>query len=158
MKEIRRYIIFILLISFILIIFICNSKFTFSKYHKKVFGRGVGEIATPIFLINYGENVNITNEKMENIYYFSVRNFREEQISQVSMKYKIEIQNTLKDIQIRLYKGEEEISLNEGKTDFIQLDTNKKEDKYKMEVIYKGDLQTRQIGKIGLNVYAEQII
>lgn len=138
------------------IVYVCNSKLTFSKYFGKIIGRGVGEIAAPIFHIEYGENVSVTSQNTESMYFFSVKNFDGINNSQVDMKYQIMIENSLQDIDIKLFKEEEEISLQDGKTDFIEFNKEAKQDNYKMLISYNGSIQKVQQGQIKLNIYAEQ--
>ena len=67
------------------------------------------EIAKPILSVEEGKNVEITEENRIVYYEFSIKNFKEESVSDISFWYTIEIISSLKDIEVeyKLEKSED---------------------------------------------------
>ena len=74
------------------------------------------EIAKPILSVEEGKNVEITEENRIVYYEFSIKNFKEESVSDISFWYTIEIISSLKDIEVELYADEENVQINDLKT------------------------------------------
>ena len=80
-------------------------------------------------------------------YTFEVRNFKEEELNEVEMEYYIEIvSHTDEAINFKLFRGEEQISLNNNKTEKIKLTKEEKQThSYCLEITY--DKTKGEIGK-----------
>ena len=96
--------------------------------------KGTAEIAEPIFEVENDEMIKQEINKESNIekYSFSVRNYKEneERVSEVDLKYQIEIINEGEGFPVKVVlreKNKQEDILNEkGKTEKILMDKNKK--------------------------------
>jgi hypothetical protein len=127
MKNIKQYIlkpyIFILGIA-IMLGFICN--FTFSKYHKAIYGAGGANIAKPVINIEKDEVKEFEMYKggKEIEYDFSVSNFKNNILSEVDFEYIISIEETAENFPVQyslLNDKNEEIKLDNNKTEKILL-------------------------------------
>ena len=95
------------------------------------------EIAKPILSVEEGKNVEITEENRIVYYEFSIKNFKEESVSDISFWYTIEIISSLKDIEVELYEDEENVQITDLKTNpiFIQ-NYEKVEQDYRLKITY----------------------
>lgn len=95
-------------------------------------------MATPIFIVEGKETTKINNINNIGYYEFSIKNFNENQISEIGFFYTIEIiSNIDENIQFELYNEEKTIALNNLKTEKLSITGNKKiEQKYKLKIIY----------------------
>ena len=115
------------------------------------------EIANPILNIEEGECVEITEENRTAYYEFSVENFKEESVSDISFWYTIEIISSLKDVEVELYTNEENIPIIDFKTNPIFISNCKKvKQDYKLKITYKGDNTSEISEKIKIKIEAEQ--
>lgn len=122
---------------------------TFSKYNKsnsKVF---FAKIAEPIFIVNGNSEINIDKYNTVNNYTFSIKNFINDDISDVSLKYKINI--------IADEKVEYELLLNNflkinENTEFTLNKAVKTERKYTLKIYSPEDYS----GNVKINVLAYQ--
>lgn len=94
-------------------------------------------------------------------YEFSIKNFKESNISETGFLYTIEIlSNTDESIQFELYNEESQIELNNLKTQPIMIRGNEKEEqKYKLKVIYdneKGTVGKNILEEVQIKVHSEQ--
>ena len=105
------------------------------------------EIANPILNIEEGECVEITEENRTAYYEFSVENFKEESVSDISFWYTI----------VELYTNEENIQIIDFKTNPIFISNCKKvKQDYKLKITYKGDNTSEISEKIKIKIEAEQ--
>lgn len=155
----RKAITYIILIFIVCLLYF--SGYSFAKQIEKIKLQAQTPIAKPILILEGGENFTLTVEKSKVIYYFKIKNYQEEKISEVDLNYYIEILPK-KDfpIQYHLYKEEQEISLAEQKSELIEMPKGQKKDhNYRLEINY--DKQTSKIEEnilqeIQLKVHSEQ--
>ena len=132
--------IIILLISLAIIVPINNA---ISKYNLKKEEVETIKIARPVIEVIEGNRININNENLSDTYEFSVRNYKELNINEAELIYKIELKvNTANIESIRLVKiingNEENQNLISNRTEgSILKATDKQEDKYKLYIAYK---------------------
>lgn len=161
MKEKRkRKITLIIIISLILAFFF--SGFSLGKEISNIEINSNNEIAKPILKIENSEKVDINNKNQEGSYEFKIKNHNETgEITQVDLEYYIEIISPVNDaISLKLYKGNEEIALENNKTKTFLLSKDKKqEDSYKMEIKYNEAQNTGAediFQEIQVKVHSEQ--
>lgn len=112
-----------------------------NKFTKKV------EIAKPI--INFeNDDILLINKNNSEIYYyyFSIINFNGDYINEIKLKYDLELQCKLYDsIEIKLYKNDELIKLNNNKLFNNEIKNNiKQRDNYILEIIYNEELNIKK--------------
>ena len=135
MKKTIKILISIIALLIILII-LFMFKDSFSSFISKINGKSETEVAEPIFLMVNSDKKVLNDTNTEIDYYFTIKNFDNNQRSQTDLKYIIEILPKLdSSIILTLYKDNELITLNNQKTDYIDLkhDSNKTQT-YKLNV------------------------
>lgn len=148
-KEIKnkksKVIVFILLIFTILSGVLVGI--SFSKYQSKIIGQAFANIAKPVLEVRREQSLLLTALAPKASYVFEVRNYKEDELNQVEMEYYIEIiSNTDEAIKFELYRGEENIPLNNNKTEKIKLTKEEKQThSYRLEITY--DKSKGVIGK-----------
>lgn len=120
-----------------------------------------GEIAEPILIVDNNPEIEITAQQNQGYYYFKVRNYQEENISEVDMNYNIEIIGDVDDaIVFTLYKGEEKVLLEDRKTKEILIRKNEKQEhSYCLKIEYdkqKNIFLSDIMEEIQIKVHAEQ--
>ena len=137
-KNRKKEITIIFIIVIILIFFF--SGFSMGKGYSKNDINGNTEIAKPIIQVENGNSLEINNQNKEGIYEFKVKNYNNNgEITQVDMEYYVEILDDLsnKGIDIKLLKDDEEIEINENKTEkYLLTKEGMQEDNYKLELKY----------------------
>lgn len=137
-KNRKKEITIIFIIVIILIFFF--SGFSMGKGYSKNDIKGNTEIAKPIIQVENGSSLEINNQNKEGIYEFKVKNYNDNgEITQVDMEYYVEILDDLsnKGIEIKLLKDNEEIEINENKTEkYLLTKEGMQEDNYKLELKY----------------------
>lgn len=120
------------------------------------------QIAKPILEVEKGSEIVITEDNKKGEYKFTVKNYNNEEVSQVDLKYYIEIlENNIPDsIKYKLYKDDEEIEIKENKTNEIKLNKDIKEEQtYTLKVEYNSN--NNDIGDIlqdiQIKVHSEQL-
>ena len=133
----------------------------YAKYIQYVELKSSTEIAKPIFIVEGTEQSKINSINNIGYYEFYVRNYNETEISDIGFNYIIEVVSKQdKSITFELYKGDENIVLENLKTEKMYIGANEKiEQKYKLKVIYNKDLN--EIGKdilqeVQIKVHSEQ--
>ena len=120
------------------------------------------EIAEPILVVENGPSIDITAINNKGYYDFKVKNYDEEgKLTQIDLEYTIEIiSKTDESIEFKLYKDDEEISLNNNITDKIAISSKRKQDdRYKLEIMYdkaKVKSVTDIIQDVQIKVHSEQ--
>lgn len=147
-KRIRYLFIIILLLSSFIII---NVSFSKAKYLTIIDGEGSAEIAKPVFeIIQEDEKEVEVYDGIKSIEYkFSVSNNKDTELTDVELKYVIEIINSAMDfpIEYSLYKNNEKIELENNKTQPMLLKNNQNvKDEYKLNIVWK-----EKEGKISSN-------
>lgn len=123
----------------IVIIFLLMYKSTFASFIAKIAGKGSSTVAEPIFIMENTEKMQLNDNNTEINYYFNIKNFDENSNrSQTDLKYIIEISPIMdKSIIFNLYKDDKVITLNNQKTDYIDLSKDLDEiHKYRLNVKY----------------------
>ena len=121
------------------------------------------EIAKPILEVEKASEITITEENKTGEYHFIVKNFNDtEEVSQVDLQYYIEIldNNLDESVQYQLFKENEEIALQENRTQEMTLQKDiKEEQKYTLKVEYHADKNTIGdiINEIQVKVHSEQL-
>lgn len=142
-KDKKKITILILLILIIILGILVGI--SFSKYQSKLIGQAFANVAKPVLEVRREQSLVLTALAPKASYVFEVRNYKEDELNQVAMEYYIEIvSNTDEAINFTLFKGDEEITLNNNKTDKIELTKESKQThSYRLEITYdntKGEL------------------
>lgn len=135
-KDKKKIIILIFLIFTILFGILVGI--SFSKYQSKLVGQAFANVAKPILEVRREQSLLLTALAPKASYVFEVRNYKEDTLNQVEMEYYIEIiSNTDEAIDFTLFKGNEEIPLNNNKTGKIKLTKEEKQThSYRLEITY----------------------
>lgn len=155
----------IFIIFIVLIIFVCFfSGFSLGKEFSGKDINGKTEVAKPILQVENGSCLEINNSNREGIYEFKVKNYNEQgEKTQVDLEYYIEILNDIENsgIELKLFKNDQEIGMNENKTEKFILSKNEtKEDNYKLEVLYDENKNINMediISQLQIKVHSEQM-
>lgn len=119
------------------------------------------EVAKPILEVKSNPEIDVTASNNIGEYEFRVLNYNEKELSEVNLKYFIEIKADVDEsIQFYLYKNGQEIKLNNLCTDYMLLEKGEKhEEKYLLKVIYtkQGSQNMEDIlQKIQIKIHSEQ--
>lgn len=118
-------ILIIILALLLIFIFLMSYKNSFSSFFSKITGRSNTQVATPVFEMENSEKKILNDENTEIDYYFTIKNYDSSNRSQTDLKYTIEILPILdKSITLTLYKDGQEITLNNQKTNEIEIKHN----------------------------------
>lgn len=156
----KKKIIIISIFAIILILFLIG--FSMGKAFSKTVINGTADIAKPIIEVNNGKEIEITNKENKGVYDFSVRNFNEQgEINEANLFYNIEIISNLNEaIDVKIYKEDQELKLEDNKTEEMSLSHSiKQEDFYKVEITYNKDKNIsieEIIQDIQIKVHSEQ--
>lgn len=142
-KDKKKITILILLILTILLGILVGI--SFSKYQSKLVGQAFANVAKPVLEVRREQSLLLTALAPKASYVFEVRNYKEDTLNQVEMEYYIEIiSNTDEAIDFTLFRGDEEIPLNNNITKKIKLEKEEKQThSYCLEITYdntKGEL------------------
>lgn len=145
----------------VLIIILLFVPKVYAKYMDAIILKSNTQIAKPIFIVEGTEISKINSINNVGYYEFYVKNYDENNISEIGFNYVIEIVTELNEsIKFELYKGDEQIELKDLKTNEIYIGANEKiEQKYKLKIIYDKNLNS--IGKdilqeVQIKVHSEQ--
>ena len=142
-----------------IIVLIILTPITYAKYIDTLKMNFNYKIANPIFNIEEGDiaQINITNNI--GYYEFSINNYKNEEISDVSFGYIIEIVSDIEDnIEFELYQEDNQIALENLKTEKIYIKGGEKtQQKYKLKMIYKGKAKDQLLfEKVHIKIKSEQ--
>ena len=161
LKKRKKEVTIIFIIAIILIFFF--SGFSMGKGFSRKDVNGQTEIAKPILQVENGTNLEINNSNNKGIYTFKVKNYNEYgEKTDVDLEYYIEILDDLrsKGIEIKLFKDDQEIQINENKTEkFIMTKDKIKEDNYKLEITYDKNKNIKMediVKQLQIKVHSEQ--
>lgn len=134
---------------------------TLAKYRTREKASNSIEIVNPIFSVEGKETTKISAIQNIGYYEFSIKNYNEENISKLGFLYTIEvISETDESIQFELYREDEQIELNDLKTNQLYIAGNEKiEQKYKLKVTYdktKGKKGQDILQEVQLKIHSEQ--
>ena len=117
-KKILNIILIILLIIILFLLGILGGK-TYSKYKRTIESNGIAEIAKPVFIADSDKDIKIDGNE-DTTYTFSVKNFDSVNISDVEMKYTVEILNNSKaNLEFELKRNGEIQKLTNNKTETL---------------------------------------
>lgn len=139
-KAINIILVIALIIIVILLLLLLFGGKSFSKFRKSISSSGVAEIAKPIFIVDGTENIKIDGIE-DTVYNFSVKNYDGSEISDVSLKYNIEIVNDSQaDLQFELTRNGETVELTNNKTEVMYLNgISQEKDNYELRIIYNNN-------------------
>ena len=151
----------IIIFSLIIILILFFSGFSIGKAYSNTQINGVSEVAMPILQVENGETLKINNKNNEGTYDFKIKNYNEEgKINQVDMDYYIEILPIDNEaISFELYKENEKVEITDNKTTKFTLEKGtKKEDNYKIKIIYDENKNTTEniFEEVQIKVHSEQ--
>lgn len=151
----------IIIFSLIIILILFFSGFSIGKAYSNTQINGVSEVAMPILQVENGETLKINNKNNEGTYDFKIKNYDEEgKINQVDMDYYIEILPIDNEaISFELYKENEKVEITDNKTTKFTLEKGtKKEDNYKIKIIYDENKNTTEniFEEVQIKVHSEQ--
>ncbi len=157
----RREVTLISVIIMVLILFFSGCSIGKAISSTQIKGRG--EVAEPIVTVENDPKIQLTAKQSEGKYNFIVKNYNEKgKITQVDMKYKVEILNKKDDaIIIKLFKNDEEILINNNQSEYFTLTKeDKKQDKFRLEVKYDKTKSTSVediMQDLQIKVHSEQL-
>lgn len=142
-----------------IIVLIILTPITYAKYIDTLKMNFNYKIANPIFNIEEGDmaQINVTNNT--GYYEFSINNYKDEEISDVSFWYIIEVVSDIEDnIEFELYQEDNLVALENLKTEKIYIKGGEKiQQKYKLKMIYKGkDKEQLLFEKVHIKIKSEQ--
>ncbi len=121
------------------------------------------KIAEPIITVENSPVIKIDGKKEREYYNFKIKNYKEDgEVTQIDLVYHLEILfQTDKAISFKLYKDNEEISLENNKTTDMKLKKQiGQEDDYQLEIIYdktKNCSSDDMIQDVQIKVHSEQV-
>ena len=159
MQKIKSKILLVIIVPIILsslFMPIAVAKYKTSNKYNEVL-----EVAEPIFIVEGIETSKINAINNVGYYEFTVKNYNDTNVSETGFLYTIEIvSNTDESIKFELYKGVEQIKLENLKTEKLSIAANEKiEQKYKLKVTYDSSLGTKGkdiLEEVQIKVHSEQ--
>lgn len=148
------------IIVIILIIMILLSGYSFAKMIENTIINTNTNIAEPILVVENNPSIDITATKNHGIYSFKIKNYNEHKITDVDLKYYIEILTDVDEsVNFKLYEDERQIKLENKKTDYIEISRqNKEEREYKLEITYNKSMSVSDILQdVQIKVHTEQV-
>ena len=147
-----------LIIFIIILLMFCG--YSMAKAIEEVVIKGNAQVAEPILVVENNPAIDITETQNSGEYTFKIKNYNEQdKITETDLKYYIEIISDADDsVKIELYQQENQIKLNNNKTEFIKISKNQKEEiEYKIKITYNDTNSFKDIiGKIQVKVHTEQ--
>ena len=159
-KKVVKAVLIVVLILIILLLGVLYWRGkTYSKYGKEINSESMAEVAKPIFVVDGADNILIDGIQ-DKVYEFSVKNYDNTGVSDVEMKYNIQIvNNSQADLSYQLTKDGKTINLSNNKTATFSLSgINKQSDDYKLTIKYKNNpaITNDIAGNVQIKVEAEQ--
>ncbi len=156
-----RLLTIIFIIFIIILLLFCG--YSMAKSIEEFIIKGKAEIAEPILIVESNPSIDVTALNKTGIYTFKIKNYNEhDKLTQVNLKYYIEIlSNTDNSINIELFQNENKISLDNKKTEYIEISKDKKEEReYTVKITYdknKSNTINDIMEKIQVKVHTEQV-
>lgn len=122
-----------------------------------------GKIAEPIITVENSPVIKMDGKKEREYYNFKIKNYKEKgEVTQIEMVYNLEILfQTEEAISFKLYKGNEEVLLENNKTTDMKLKKEiGQEDDYQLEIIYdktKNYSSDDILQDVQIKVHSEQV-
>lgn len=159
-KSIKIILIIVLIIIFLLLLFLFCGKLSYSKYKSKVNSSAVGDIAKPVFEVEGLDSIKIDGVN-DSEYNFSVKNYKDNEKSDVDLEYYIEITNNSEaNLSFKLLNSKNrtvKLDRNNKSAKFTLDSANKQKDDYKLVVTYKSSESITDIeGNVQVKVEAIQ--
>lgn len=150
----------IVIITTVLII-ILLMPITLAKFNSAQILKNTTQIAEPIFIVEGAEISKINAINNIGYYEFTIKNYNDTKVSEIGFLYTIEvISEENESVKFELYKGDEQIKLDNLKTDKLSISENEKtEQKYKLKVTYdktKGTEGKDILEEVQIKVHSEQ--
>ena len=156
-KPTSRFLTAGLIIFIIILLMFCG--YSMAKAIEEVVIKGNAQVAEPILVVENNPAIDITETQNSGEYTFKIKNYNEQdKITETDLKYYIEIISDADDsVKIELYQKENQIKLNNNKTEFIKISKNQKEEiEYKIKITYNNTNSFKDIiGKIQVKVHTE---
>lgn len=155
--ELKKEIIKIIVVAFVLTIIL--STISLGKYFNKTKINVNSGVAIPIIKLEGEQKLIINNNQENKVYNLAVKNYDEnEQITQIELEYYIEIISPKNDnINLKIYKEEKELNINNNKTEkFLLIKENKQQDNYKIEILLNKKMSENILQNIEIKVCSEQ--
>lgn len=119
------------------------------------------DIAVPVLEVEGTETTKVSAINNIGYYDFSIKNFNQENVSDVSQNYSIEIVANLDEaVKFELFQDNQPVELNNNKTKDIFIEgIEEKEHKYRLKVSYdnsKNNLQKDILEDVQIKVHSEQ--
>lgn len=127
------------IIIIIIIMILLFSGVSLAKAFSKIKIETKAEIAEPILKIECDSAINITKSEEKKSYHFKVKNYDETgKITQVDLEYYIKMISDIDEkIYFKIYKNEEELKIDNNRTEYFSLEKEKEqEDNYKIEILF----------------------
>lgn len=153
----KKEIIKIIVVAFVLTIIL--STISLGKYFNKTKINVNSGVAIPIIKLEGEQKLIINNTQENKVYNLAVKNYDEnEQITQIELEYYIEIISPKNDnINLKIYKEEKELNINNNKTEkFLLTKENKQRDNYKIEILLNKKISEDILQNVEIKVYSEQ--
>lgn len=153
----KKEIIKIIVVAFVLTIIL--STISLGKYFNKTKINVNSGVAIPIIKLEGEQKLIINNNQENKVYNLAVKNYDEnEQITQIELEYYIEIISPKNDnINLKIYKEEKELNINNNKTEkFLLIKENKQQDNYKIEILLNKKMSENILQNIEIKVCSEQ--
>ena len=150
-----------LIIVILIVIVLFFTGYSIGKEIINVNVNATTQIAKPIMIVENNPSIDITSIKNTGYYDFKVKNYNDNEINQIELKYWIEIISKYDEtISFKIYKDNQEIPLTDNKTQEIKLEKNeKREQNYRLEIIYDKTKSTSTeeiIQDVQIKVHSEQ--
>ena len=150
-----------LIIVILIVIVLFFTGYSIGKEIINVNVNATTQIAKPIMIVENNPAIDITSIKNTGYYDFKVKNYNDNEINQIELKYWIEIISKYDEtISFKIYKDNQEIPLTDNKTQEIKLEKNeKREQNYRLEIIYDKTKSTSTediIQDVQIKVHSEQ--
>ena len=152
----------LILVSF-MVLALFFSGYSMGKEYSSTNIETNAKIAEPILIVENNPTIEINGKKQKEYYDFKVKNYKENgEITQIDLTYNIEILSKEEEtISFKLYKNNQEIFLENNKTEDLTLEKEKaQEDCYQLEIIYD---KTKSLSvddilqEIQIKVHSEQM-
>ncbi len=140
-KVINIALIILLVILVILLLLVFFKGTSFSKFKRSITSNSVSEVAKPVFVVDGDENIKVDGIE-DTIYHFTVKNYNTTEVSDVDLKYTIEIVNSSDaNLEYELTNNDNErITLTNNKTGVIKLNrssgTGRSSEEYNLKIKY----------------------
>ncbi len=146
------------LIFLIILINLCTT-YTLAKYSSQLIGNASTKIAKPIVEVEGENEKEITVFSPKASYNFCVKNYNNVgEFNEIDMKYNIEIiSKSLENLELHLFKGEEEIKLTDYKTEEMTLRKGEEQtDKYHLDITFPEGLEEDMQAQLEIKVNSIQ--